>query len=118
MNQEYARLAYECTVIMALRRHLIATYLDADTEALVCEELPYSLRHVPQDTVIDVVRRLEEEERVLQEEMSTYEFRKQEAKPLAKARAVESTKPKSAARASSNAGTPNRPARKGRAKKP
>lgn len=81
MNYEYMRLAYERTVLAALRRHAMDRYLEGgggDREALVCEQLPYESREVPNEIVADVIQRLEEEERAITNEMSKFDFRRRD----------------------------------------
>lgn len=85
MNYQYQQLAYERTVVTAVRRHLEDKYLGvggSSREELVCEEVPYATRNVPTEIFVEFIQRLSEEERRLTVEMASYDFRKIDVKPL------------------------------------
>jgi hypothetical protein len=87
MNPAYTQLAYHRTVITALRRLVEEKYLEGGggvKEDLICEAVPYEIRQVPNESFIEVIQRLQEEEKTLTEEMAQYEFRKREVRPIAK----------------------------------
>ena len=87
MNPHYINLAYERTVITHLRRYLEEKFLEGGggvKDELVCESVPYDVRIVPNGSVVDVIQRLQEEEKRLTDEMSQFEFRKRDVQPLAK----------------------------------
>lgn len=88
MNPDYKRLAYERTLVTELRRHLMGKYVDGgggSKSTLQCDALPYEDREVPQDAVVEMVQRLEAEEHTLNAEMTKYDFRKQDVRPLPRA---------------------------------
>jgi len=87
MNPAYKQLAYQRTVITTLRRFVEEKYLEGGggvKEELLCESVPYEIRQVPNESFIEVIQRLQEEEKTLTEEMAQYEFRKREVRPIAK----------------------------------
>lgn len=69
MNPEYKRHAYAHAILGELRRHLTDRFTSADGPTkgtLICEQVYYADRFVPQDAVhemLDRIQRLEEEER-------------------------------------------------------
>jgi hypothetical protein len=86
-NAEFLRLAYERTIILELKRHLMERYVGgggSSTESLTCEDVPFHLRTVPLEAITYVVERLQQEDTHLTTEMSHYDFRRQELRPLAR----------------------------------
>jgi hypothetical protein len=84
MNSSYKQLAYEITVFMEAVRLLQGKYISGGgnkVEELVCELVPYSERIVPTDSVTEVINRMLEEVRRLQEEMAQFDFRKRDERP-------------------------------------
>lgn len=86
MNSDYKNLAYERTVITALRRFLEEKYLEGGggvKEELICEALPHEDRQVPSTAFIEVILRLQAEEKRLSEDLSQFSFRREAVRPLA-----------------------------------
>jgi hypothetical protein len=89
MDHKYLQLAYERTILAHARRHLEDVYVghgvtDTEkTETMTCESVPYELREVPREAIAEFAARLQEEERRISAEMSQYDFRREDARPLA-----------------------------------
>jgi hypothetical protein len=86
MNAEYQQLAHRRTVIQELKRHIEDNFLEGCSEkkVLTCDALPFNQRQVPNESFIEVLHDLQAEDATLAAEMSKYDFRKREPKPIAR----------------------------------
>jgi hypothetical protein len=76
MNSEYTHHAYQRSIAMALVRVVERDFLSDDVreepkEVVVCEEVPYGVRNVPKEELVEFIGRLkglaEREERAMRE---------------------------------------------------
>lgn len=78
MNAEYKTHAYARTILQELQRQLLERFISAETPAkatLVCEEVFYADREVPQEELRRMLvrlRRIEEQESLLMSEFETH----------------------------------------------
>src|SRR5260221_12899516 len=79
MIRDYTRHAYARAILEELVRYLRERFLETELparERLVCEEVFFSDREIPQDAFLDMVERLQRIEQGERDQMQQYEMRR------------------------------------------
>jgi hypothetical protein len=81
VSSEYNSLAYKRTMLAHVRRSIVDDLVGADQPAkkeLICEEVLYVDRNVPQNAILDFLEFLQKEEDGVAAQMRLFELRKRD----------------------------------------